>query len=64
MRQGDAGGDVRADLEAELINDPNLLAAGDVDSSLGSDSAPSKDNLDAVSLQKMMPNEVSPHNSR
>ena len=64
MRQ-EVGDDVKADLEAELNNNSDLLDVGEADSSQsGSDGAPSEDNLDPVSLQKMMPSDNSPHHSR
>lgn len=50
MKQGQKGGDMAAAFASELKSNKKLLSAGEGDSSGGSDSEPSDDNLPAEEL--------------
>ena len=53
--EGDGPADMSALFEQELQSNKKLLAAGDGDSSGGSDSEPSEDNLPVEEVAKVVP---------
>lgn len=55
MKKASGGPSITESLMQELSEKKDLLKMGDGDSSSGSDSAPSDDNLDAAELMKNLP---------